>query len=252
MAVFRLAYRAYKSKGEAQGHIQRMLHGEEPIDHEILLALLKLHPNADRKIGCGVKRFFTRLHPEFRRSPTWWLERHDGTETDWSYRQCFNPVPAGQKVLAVLREAVREQIVNYLSEYKAGYLRRDGYLESEFSGVLFPTDECEVNHVVPFSQLVADFLRGYDAPMSIPLESNDGCIGPDTRPYEHLMSTFAAYHAEYAILCVMGRAEHVEATKEQKRSGLLVNIGDVITDILGLVKPENEDENARKREEGRG
>ena len=53
-------------------------------DYMLLLALIARHPEAIQKIGCGIKRFFVAPDSE-QRTQCFWLERYDGTQTDFSY-----------------------------------------------------------------------------------------------------------------------------------------------------------------------
>ena len=57
-------------------------------DRDMLLALLERHPQAYKKIGCGVKR----LYKDRTDMPTscFWIERTDGSRTDFSYRTAIS------------------------------------------------------------------------------------------------------------------------------------------------------------------
>lgn len=57
-------------------------------DRDMLLALLERHPEADKKIGCGIKRLY-----KYRTDmPTscFWIERTDGSRTDFSDRTAIS------------------------------------------------------------------------------------------------------------------------------------------------------------------
>ncbi len=60
-------------------------------DHDFFVELLKMHPEADKKIGCGIERF------EVRQTEFGWksmfVVRNDGTAVDFSYRRCFGLSP---------------------------------------------------------------------------------------------------------------------------------------------------------------
>jgi hypothetical protein len=56
-------------------------------DEEVLRAALALHPNADKKIGCGVKDFSVRS-ADFG-SKCFWINRPDGTTEKFSYLSCI-------------------------------------------------------------------------------------------------------------------------------------------------------------------
>ena len=68
---------------------------------QLFLVLLKKHPKAKEKIGCGVQEIFMRReftdvydkrgnHQGVLEICSFFLRRIDGTETDFSYLKCFN------------------------------------------------------------------------------------------------------------------------------------------------------------------
>jgi hypothetical protein len=83
----------FNSKSEALRFFSDMLgryrDGEDisEIDSILLRDLLNRHPDAQQKIGTGVKRFF--------RAPSgptscFWIEQNDGTPIDFSFQKCVN------------------------------------------------------------------------------------------------------------------------------------------------------------------
>ncbi len=106
-----LNYREFPTKKEAilffRAMLKRYRNGDtiDEQDSTYLLNLLERHEDAEGKIGCGMKRFFRKLSVDG--TPCFWLERTDGTLTDFSYIDCVSakeqsPVqrlrrPAGQQ-----------------------------------------------------------------------------------------------------------------------------------------------------------
>jgi hypothetical protein len=77
-------------------------------EHSFLADLLALHHEADDKIGCGVTRFYSDGDNWGKRC--FWLERVDGTKTDWSFKTCLKPPTHEKDVLAALRLLVDPQV----------------------------------------------------------------------------------------------------------------------------------------------
>lgn len=84
--------RRFAKKGEAAAFLQAILHRYEVgdrvggADEEVLRAALVLHPDADKKIGCGVTHFSVRT-ADFG-TKCFWINRPDGTTEKFSYRAC--------------------------------------------------------------------------------------------------------------------------------------------------------------------
>lgn len=104
----------FRTKAEASKHVQSILAryqvGQtiEGEDQEVVLDLLSRHPDADRKIGVGVRAVFVDA-PE-QGGKCFWLRRADGSKTDFSYLKCITPKPPHAKYMEACRNAVKDQI----------------------------------------------------------------------------------------------------------------------------------------------
>lgn len=83
----------FAKRGDAASFLKGMLNrydvGDKVsvADEEVLRAALALHPNADEKIGCGVKHFSVRS-ADFG-TKCFWINRPDGTTEKFSYMSCI-------------------------------------------------------------------------------------------------------------------------------------------------------------------
>ncbi len=68
---------------------------DDPVDVELLTATLNQHRQRDAKIGVGVASFQVEQNLGSR---GFWLTRHDGSRTDWSFIACLTPPPADAQV----------------------------------------------------------------------------------------------------------------------------------------------------------
>lgn len=81
-------------------------------DYPFMLDLLRRHPDAEQKIGCGASEIYVGETPAYH-TRCFFLIREDGSETDFSYLECIRATPHANKVRLALRYAVDPQILAY-------------------------------------------------------------------------------------------------------------------------------------------
>jgi hypothetical protein len=110
----------YPTKKAVHERCRRMQLGQEPLDDAFLRDLLALHPEVEKKTGCGVARFYVGGN-EYG-GECFWLERTDGTRTDWSFRVCLYPHLSKQasNVIAAMRVLVAPQVIAFRDAAFAG------------------------------------------------------------------------------------------------------------------------------------
>ncbi len=84
-------------------------------DAKFLRALIERHPGRDQKIGVGIDFFFKDAPPDDHGDLSqrcFWIQRTDGSQTDFSYRNCIKGEPPSMKILVMgaMRDCVREEI----------------------------------------------------------------------------------------------------------------------------------------------
>lgn len=132
----------------------------ESPEHELLLALLERHPDAVQKIGVGVKRFY-RGRTDF---PTdcFWLERIDGTATDFSYQTAIKAKGKSlyQEFAEACRAAVREELIDAKGEFFKKHGDKEGRVLCELTGEKISIYESHIDHAKPmtFEVLVRTFI----------------------------------------------------------------------------------------------
>jgi len=115
MSKYTFGNRVFRSKKEIaeviKGIVGRYAIGDILTidDTQFMIHVLEMHPRSKEKIGCGVARIRCAISPVWK-TPCLLLTRSDGTETDFSWRQCLYPASRGSEVKKACREAVREQI----------------------------------------------------------------------------------------------------------------------------------------------
>jgi hypothetical protein len=88
----------FASQKDATNYIREILWAHKPGDYVIasqwiddLTALLNRHPEAGQKIGVGLRAFL--VDKDESGSQCFWLERTDGSRTDFSFHACIKGQP---------------------------------------------------------------------------------------------------------------------------------------------------------------
>lgn len=118
--MYELGGKTYNTKAEVVAECQRILKQGwvSNFDTVFLYDLVKHHPEAHQKIGCGIQQtdvnewaFY--IDSDGYGGKCFWLEREDGTRTDWSFRSCLKPPTHEQDVRQALRRAIANQVVEF-------------------------------------------------------------------------------------------------------------------------------------------
>jgi Protein of unknown function (DUF3223) len=133
---------------------------DEP-DSQLLRDLLERHPEAQQKIGVGIKRFFKRRTDQG--TSCFWLEREDGSTTDFSYIACIRERDKSlyQKFAEACRQAVQPELTSAKKAHFERYGNADGKVKCEVTGELVGVYESHLDHKKPmtFQVIVETFLK---------------------------------------------------------------------------------------------
>jgi hypothetical protein len=156
---FVLAGQAYPTKAAVKERCRELLHRSpaqtfSPEEHRFLLDLLAHHSESEQKIGCGVARFC--VQSDAFGGSCFWLERFDGTRTDWSFNSCLTPPTHTKEVLSAFRYLITDQVIRFRD---AIFVGQNGVL-CAITGVLITSENSHVDHKPPahFLALVEQFL----------------------------------------------------------------------------------------------
>ena len=152
----------FPSKKEAHNYTQERLktHGFGTVDvtdsdFEFLCDLIRSHPDADRKIGCGIKQFILSkdaCSSAFRPSYHTRFIRVDGSSEDFSWVKCCG-TSITRTPKSRLNEALRASTTNQILTTK-----RNGIccVCGKSDGIL-----CVDHYPITFKELTDNFLRDY-------------------------------------------------------------------------------------------
>jgi hypothetical protein len=175
-------------------------------DRDMLLALLERHPQAYKKIGCGVKR----LYKDRTDMPTscFWIERTDGSRTDFSYRTAISAKEKSlyQEFLEACRVAVQDHLLLAKKEYFEKWGDRDKKVKCALTGDKVAISESHLDHEKPltFEVLVNTFIGANDIEIKpeMLLMSQDAHF-QTTMIDQELKDKFRRYHYKMAKLRVI-------------------------------------------------
>jgi hypothetical protein len=159
-------YLDFNSKKDALAHFSRMLNSYRngqtlnEFDAGQLHGLLERHPSAADKTGVGVKRFY---RDKAKDSDCFWLEREDGTKTDFFFQKCVSAKP--KTLLQDFAEACRYAVQDSLARKKAAFFEeygdKQGRVKCEVTGNLVAQYEAHLDHKKPltFQVIVYTFVK---------------------------------------------------------------------------------------------
>lgn len=91
-------------------------------DLETVIEIVKRHPRAQEKIGCGIKEIIVRNDPVWKKTKQFWIIRTDGSGIDFSYKKCVNGEPAS---IDTFRAACRTAVANDIFKFKLAELQKN-------------------------------------------------------------------------------------------------------------------------------
>jgi len=176
------------------------------IDSQALRSLLERHPEAQQKIGCGVRHFLKA--PTDEGTSCFWIERDDGTKTDFSYISCANARGPSlyQQFAEACRQAVKSELEAAKKKHFGEHANSDGKVRCEVTGELVTTYESHLDHKKPFTfqVIVISFITANNLTITAEMLSR-----PTDAQYvatlidEDIQNRFREYHRKTANLRII-------------------------------------------------
>jgi len=202
----------FASKKDAKAFFREMLgrytDGQtiESGDAIHLEALIERHPEAEHKIGCGVKRFYRDATDQ----PTscFWIERTDGSCTDFSFHSCVDMKGKSlyQEFSEACREAVRQELIAAKGRHFKAHADSTGRLACDVTGEMIGIDEAHLDHAKPmtFQVIVATFCAAHEIKISPHLLSRPSDAQFVTTFADlAIAERFRQYHRRVAVLRIV-------------------------------------------------
>lgn len=183
-------------------------------DFDFMLNLLDRHEQSDIKIGCGVVSMYVKTNSVYKNSREFWLVRVDGSETDFSFKQCLKNETKLQKFKKACRVAVSSIVI----DFKKDFFARFG--ESSTCPITGETmtsrHNSHVDHSYPnsFNQIIQDFIeaKALDVDKIELLTSRDGRIGSKMMD-KTLEQQFVEFHNQRAKLRIISKLANLSQPK---------------------------------------
>ena len=169
---------------------------------EFILGLLDRHPNAKRKIGCGVADLFVRINwkTEHYEDRCFWIRRTDGSETDFSYRECITPTDHRGKFIHVCRVEIHDYIQSFREKERR---QRGDFAICPLTGKQFEIAKAHVDHQYPdtFESLVEQFISEHNIVLSeVEIIPGRDAQLRDRFADENLARSWREFHRARAVL----------------------------------------------------
>jgi hypothetical protein len=135
---------------------------------EFLTSLIeRYHPEGEMKIGCGITRMWAGSN-EYG-GTGFYLEREDGSTTDWSFMKSINHPSKKHDFDAACRNAIMDQTIDFKRRQFAS-----GLVECELTGERLTSETAHTDHKPPrtFENLLKVFLK------KTGIDFNDVAIDP--------------------------------------------------------------------------
>lgn len=180
--------------------VNKTIEGEE---HYFLLALLERHPEAIQKIGVGVERFYKA--PTEMGTSCFWLERSDGSKTDFSYITAVTAKGKSlyQEFAEACRNTIRADLIKTKEEFFKQNADENEKVECEITGEKIAIYESHLDHKKPltFQILVSTFITANNISISKEMLSTaqDGQFETEFID-QTIKEKFKKYHHEMAQL----------------------------------------------------
>jgi hypothetical protein len=201
-----LPSKSFRTQSEAKDYFTKLLNSYElgstlsTEDSVLIFELLQRHPEAEEKIGVGVRSFFINHAPDH---PTrcFYIRRLDGSTTEFAIGSCItsNPPTQEQEFYKACRESVRP----YLDEEKLARISEaGGRVTCCVTGEEVSSDQCEYRHTEPkFKNIVEEFVKLDKLDLKNVALSTGGDMQSTTGFVdETLRDRFIAFHAKRARL----------------------------------------------------
>jgi hypothetical protein len=206
--------------GDVRQEIQRILH-HYPLgskvnseDAKFLLDILYNHPEADTKIGCGIKAFEVRQNTRYTNNRCFYIIRTDKSEDDFSTSKCLSYPNPLRVFKSVCRNLIGLQMYYFKVDHFRKYGDRGGYVQCPITGEWITQNNAHVDHIPPdtFDKLVTDFIDLYNINIEkVELQESD--VGK-TFVSIALADKWISYHNKHAKIRVVSAQANLSIIKK--------------------------------------
>lgn len=177
------------------------------VEHlKFMIAVLEMHPDALQKIGVGVADMVVRTNPVFRHTRGFWIERVDGTSTDFSYLSCLN---GATSQLGKFTNACRRAVYPFIREKKKAFFAGKTTVPCPYTGILISLESCHADHKYPmtFQNIMYSFIQERNINVETIKIRGDRIDGEISDRFEdaQLEKDWIDYHNSRAVIQIVSR-----------------------------------------------
>ena len=192
---------------------------DEPQSIMDLTALINRHPEAGQKIGVGLRAFF--VDKDESGSRCFWLERTDGSRTDFSFHACIKGQPRSveKEFSKACRQAIRADLKKAKETHFEIHGNQLGQVSCELTGKMITIEEAHLDHMPPmtFQVIVESFLtaNAIVPNQSMLTEMKDAQFSTIFTDKE-LERNFQIYHHKIARLRILAASENLRTGPQHR------------------------------------
>ena len=170
---------------------------DRPECQDLLMSLVKMHPEYEDKIGSGISEIFVNANPIFN-TRCFYVRRTDGSVVPFSYKACLKR--KGASMSEEWQRAARHAVRGQIDTFKTMEFSRNPHPICPITKRVITWRKCHVDHIAPetFANITKSFLTLYDLTPSYAWLSK----GADTTTIvdQNILHLFRDYHRRYAVL----------------------------------------------------
>lgn len=225
---FTVAGESFDSKRALQQRIKGILHGGDvprklaDSDFLFMRKLLDRHPNANLKVGAGIRSIEVRQNEVYTQTRCFWALRVDGTETDFSYLECITPTGNRKKLWNACRVAI-EPVMRGIKDKFFKQPRNLWICPITNQSMTFLTSHAHHCEPWSFDKLVRGFVseRGLNQDEPLTKPHGDGDI-QDVFADAEIETQWLDYHSKRAVIQVQSIDGHKATTAAQASARLYI------------------------------
>lgn len=194
-------------------------------EHNTLFELLKKHPDADKKIGCGVDYFYVQQSKWKKNQYNFMIKRVDGSSVDFSFNKCLHPERKTSKEInwgLIFRNVVKDQTDAFrVSAFEA--VGEDDKFVCSQTKLKFKKIYSHVDHVYPltFDSILLEFIDVEKIDLNkIRLSEDKGTSEVREILDENIVRLFSDFHRERSVLRIVCSSANQQAKRTKNYGGL--------------------------------
>jgi len=212
---YEIGGQAFHTKDDVLNHAKKIKEAQEdfePISDEAALNflgdLIARHPNAEEKIGCGIKSIVVSYNDE-KGAREFQILRNNGSRDNFSPRKCIFQISPNADLHEACRDAVKDQI----TAYRIKTFTENSTPACPYRGITLTDENSHVDHTPPltFEKLVKDWMNDLGLSRENVQLTDSGAM--KILGDENQLQSWQDYHQRHAQLRLLSIAANLSESK---------------------------------------